>query len=115
MDIETSDLIFEARQITKNYPGTCALDRVDFSLKKGEIHALVGENGAGKSTLMQIMAGVLKPDQGTLLLNGIGDPPARSQPCPTSGHQSCIPGAGIVHQHECGGKYFYQHPTSQRI
>jgi ABC-type sugar transport system ATPase subunit len=70
MDIEMSDLIFEARQITKNYPGTCALDGVNFSLKKGEVHALVGENGAGKSTLMQIMAGVLKPDQGTLLLNG---------------------------------------------
>ncbi|MBV5279752.1 MAG: sugar ABC transporter ATP-binding protein, partial [Actinobacteria bacterium] len=69
-NIEMSDLIFEARQITKNYPGTCALNCVDFSLKKGEVHALVGENGAGKSTLMQIMAGVLKPDQGTILLNG---------------------------------------------
>ena len=70
MDIEESNLIFQARQISKSYPGTSALDHVDFSLKKGEIHALVGENGAGKSTLMQIMSGVLKPDHGTLWLNG---------------------------------------------
>jgi ABC-type sugar transport system ATPase subunit len=68
--MEESNLIFEAHQITKDYPGTRALDSVDFSLKRGEIHALVGENGAGKSTLMLIMAGVLKPDHGTLTLNG---------------------------------------------
>jgi len=70
MDIEESNLIFEAHQVVKNYPGTCALDSVDFSLKKGEVHALVGENGAGKSTLMQIMAGVLRSDNGSLWLNG---------------------------------------------
>lgn len=70
MDTEKSNVIFEAHQITKNYPGTCALNSVDFFLKKGEVHALVGENGAGKSTLMQIMAGVLKPDHGSLILNG---------------------------------------------
>ena len=68
--MEDPSLIFEAHQITKTYPGTTALDQVDFSLRRGEIHALVGENGAGKSTLMQIVAGVLKPDHGTLVLNG---------------------------------------------
>jgi len=62
--------VIEARGITKEFPGTLALDRVDFQLLPGEIHALVGENGAGKSTLMLIMAGVHHPDAGELLLYG---------------------------------------------
>jgi ribose transport system ATP-binding protein len=62
--------LIEARGITKEFPGTLALDRVDFQLMPGEIHALVGENGAGKSTLMLIMAGVHQPDGGELLLDG---------------------------------------------
>ena len=62
--------VIEARAITKAFPGTLALDQVDFELLPGEIHALVGENGAGKSTLMLIMAGVHQPDGGELLVNG---------------------------------------------
>ena len=62
--------IIEARGIIKSFPGTLALDKVDFQLLPGEIHALVGENGAGKSTLMLVMAGVHQPDAGELLLNG---------------------------------------------
>jgi ABC-type sugar transport system ATPase subunit len=62
--------LIEARGITKSFPGTLALDKVDFQLLPGEIHALVGENGAGKSTLMLVMAGVHQPDSGELLLNG---------------------------------------------
>ncbi|PLV58395.1 sugar ABC transporter ATP-binding protein [Thermotoga sp. KOL6] len=58
------------KHITKRFPGVIALDRVDFDLDKGEIHALVGENGAGKSTLMKILAGILKPDEGKILLEG---------------------------------------------
>ena len=50
--------ILEARGITKTFPGVKALDHVDFQLKKGEIHALVGENGAGKSTFSKILAGI---------------------------------------------------------
>jgi ABC-type sugar transport system ATPase subunit len=61
--------VIEARGITKAFPGTLALDRVDFQLLPGEIHALVGENGAGKSTLMLVMAGVHQPDGGELLVN----------------------------------------------
>lgn len=62
--------LIEARGITKAFPGTLALDKVDFQLLPGEIHALVGENGAGKSTLMLVMAGVHQPDDGELLVNG---------------------------------------------
>ena len=62
--------LIEARDITKAFPGTLALDQVDFQLLPGEIHALVGENGAGKSTLMLLMSGVHQPDGGELLVNG---------------------------------------------
>lgn len=53
-----SDVILEMRNITKTFPGVKALDNVNFSVEKGEIHALVGENGAGKSTLMKVLSGV---------------------------------------------------------
>ncbi len=62
--------LIEARGIVKAFPGTLALDHVDFQLEPGEIHALVGENGAGKSTLMLVMAGVHQPDGGELYVNG---------------------------------------------
>jgi ABC-type sugar transport system ATPase subunit len=63
--------LIEARGITKAFPGTLALDKVDFQLLPGEIHALVGENGAGKSTLMLIMAGVHQPDDGELIVDDL--------------------------------------------
>jgi ABC-type sugar transport system ATPase subunit len=63
--------LIEARGITKSFPGTLALDKVDFQLLPGEIHALVGENGAGKSTLMLIMAGVHQADDGELIVNDL--------------------------------------------
>jgi len=65
------EYILELQNITKSFPGTKAvLDSVDFSLKKGEIHALIGENGAGKSTLIKIISGVLQPDRGRIILEG---------------------------------------------
>ena len=62
--------LIEARQMTKEFPGTLALNKVDFSLLPAEIHAIAGENGAGKSTLMLIMAGVYQPDGGELIIQG---------------------------------------------
>jgi galactofuranose transport system ATP-binding protein len=56
--------------ITKIFPGVVALEDVDFSLRKGEIHALMGENGAGKSTLIKVLTGVEHPDKGTIELDG---------------------------------------------
>jgi len=60
----------EMNGITKRYPGTLALDKVDFSLKVGEIKALVGENGAGKSTLIKILSGAVGRDEGTISVRG---------------------------------------------
>ena len=62
--------LLEVRQISKQFPGVCALDQVDLRLEKGEVLALVGENGAGKSTLMKILAGVQPPDTGEILIDG---------------------------------------------
>jgi ABC-type sugar transport system ATPase subunit len=62
--------ILELRGITKDFPGVRAVNQVDFGLKQGEVHAVVGENGAGKSTLMNILGGVLQPDAGEIFLEG---------------------------------------------
>src|SRR5512138_3886350 len=56
--------------IAKSFPGVIALEDVDFSLRAGEIHALMGENGAGKSTLIKVLTGVEQPDKGTIELDG---------------------------------------------
>lgn len=64
------NLLLEVRDIVKTFPGVRALDRVSFGLKKGEVHALVGENGAGKSTLMHVLGGIYRPDAGEIRLNG---------------------------------------------
>lgn len=65
-----SETLLEMRSITKIFPGIRALDDVQFSLRPGEIHALVGENGAGKSTFIKVLAGVHQPDGGEILLGG---------------------------------------------
>lgn len=67
---ETADKIVNMEGICKTFLNVQALDNVDFSLMKGEIHALVGENGAGKSTLIKILTGVEQPDAGIILING---------------------------------------------
>jgi simple sugar transport system ATP-binding protein len=70
------DLLLEARGIGKSFLGIAALDGVDFTLGRGEIHALLGENGAGKSTLIKILTGVYTRDQGTMRLGGVDVAPA---------------------------------------
>jgi simple sugar transport system ATP-binding protein len=62
--------ILAARGITKSFPGVLALENVDFFLRRGEIHALMGENGAGKSTLIKVITGVERPDLGTIEYDG---------------------------------------------
>ena len=65
-----SDTLIEFHGISRSFPGVKALSDVSFSIRKGEIHALVGENGAGKSTLINICCGVLHPEEGRILVNG---------------------------------------------
>lgn len=66
----TNEVLLKASNITKIYPGTIALDSVDFNVYRGKVNVLVGENGAGKSTLMKILAGVERATEGELLLEG---------------------------------------------
>ena len=84
--------VLELRGITKRFPGVVANDHVDFDLRAGEVHALLGENGAGKSTLMNILYGLYKPDEGEVVLKG--------KPVVFGSAKDAIDrGIGMVHQH----------------
>ena len=65
-----NDVVLEFKDITKTFPGVKALNKVSFSVKRGTVHALVGENGAGKSTLMKILNGLYHADSGEIYLEG---------------------------------------------
>jgi len=93
-----SDVIaLEVRNITKRFPGVLANDRVNFDLRKGEIHALLGENGAGKTTLMNIIYGLYSPDEGEFFLSDETD---TLQPAQIHNpHDAIQLGIGMVHQH----------------
>ncbi len=69
-DIKRGDTVLEARGITKRFPGVIANENIDFEIKAGEVHAILGENGAGKTTLMNILFGLYLPDEGELLVGG---------------------------------------------
>jgi ABC-type uncharacterized transport system ATPase subunit len=82
----------EMRGITKRYPGVLANDNINLDVRPGEIHALLGENGAGKTTLMNILYGLARPDEGTILLDG--------EEVQISGPSDAIArGISMVHQH----------------
>jgi simple sugar transport system ATP-binding protein len=82
----------EMRNITKRFPGVLANQHVDFDVRAGEVHALLGENGAGKSTLMKILYGMYHPDEGEIVLNG--KPVAIASPT-----DAINLGIGMIHQH----------------
>jgi len=69
--VDYSEYAVVMKGITKRFPGVLANDRVDLFVKKGEIHAIVGENGAGKTTLMNQLYGLIKPDDGKIYINGV--------------------------------------------
>ena len=87
-----SNLIVEMRGIVKRFPGVLANDHVDFELRVGEIHALLGENGAGKSTLMNVLAGLYQQDAGIIKVRG--NAVEFSSP-----RDAISAGIGMVHQH----------------
>jgi len=86
------DYVVEMREIRKEFPGVVACDDINFQVKKGEIHALLGENGAGKSTLMNILFGLYQPENGEIYLHGkkvnVANPNIANDL-----------GIGMVHQH----------------
>jgi simple sugar transport system ATP-binding protein len=84
--------VVEMKGIIKEFPGVLANDRVDFDLRKGEVHALLGENGAGKSTLMNVLAGLYRAEAG--LVNVHGKPATFNSP-----RDAIEAGIGMVHQH----------------
>jgi general nucleoside transport system ATP-binding protein len=84
--------VLELRGITKQFPGVLANDHVDFELRRGEVHALLGENGAGKSTLMNVLYGLYHADEGQILIKG---EPVRLH----SPKDAINRGIGMVHQH----------------
>ena len=68
--IDPTPSLLDCRGIVKSFPGVQALRGVDFAVRPGRVHGLVGENGAGKSTLTKVLAGLYPPDAGTLALDG---------------------------------------------
>ncbi|MFS0563869.1 MULTISPECIES: ABC transporter ATP-binding protein [Brevibacillus] len=84
--------VVEMRGITKRFPGIIANDNINLSVKKGEIHALLGENGAGKSTLMNVLFGLYQPEEGEILIN-------ENTVKITSPNVANELGIGMVHQH----------------
>ena len=87
-----SENIIEMLHITKDFPGIIANDDITLQLRRGEIHALLGENGAGKSTLMSVLFGLYQPEKGVIKKNGqevrINNP-----------NDATALGSGMVHQH----------------
>jgi ABC-type uncharacterized transport system ATPase subunit len=90
--IKRGETVLEARGITKRFPGVVANDKINFEIKAGEIHAILGENGAGKTTLMNILFGLLQPDEGEINIRG-------KKVKFKSPLDSINLGIGMVHQH----------------
>lgn len=90
----TEEVVLELRHIHKRFPGVYALNDINFQLRKGEIHALLGENGAGKSTLIKVVAGIYQPDEGEIIVHG-------EQHVLNGVAESQALGISVIHQELC--------------
>lgn len=88
---ENGDIVLKMVKIDKRFPGVHALNKVDFELRRGEVHCLLGENGAGKSTLIKILSGAYQPDSGEIYLHG---KPVRIE----NPHDGQMMGISVVYQ-----------------
>ena len=70
--MEQQQVLLEIKNLTKVFPGVIAVDHVNFDIRRGEVHVLIGENGAGKSTLVKMLAGINKIDEGELIFECAG-------------------------------------------
>lgn len=92
MNAEVSREILRTEGLSKFFPGVKALDNVNFSLRRGEIMALLGENGAGKSTLIKALTGVYHADRGNDLAGGAGNIAEEYRSCPATGYRHGLSG-----------------------
>src|SRR5947207_15399918 len=91
-EVADASLAVELRGITKRFPGVVANEDVNVEIRRGEVHAVVGENGAGKSTLMKILYGMQRPDEGAIRVEG-------REVHFRSPKDAIATGIGMVHQH----------------
>ena len=101
----SSEFVVQMKGITKSFPGVVANDHIDFDLKRGEIHALLGENGAGKTTLMKILYGLYQKDEGEIYVRG-------EKVNIKSPHDAKALGIGMVHQMF---EQVYKHSVAENI
>ncbi len=88
------DYVLSMQKISKRFPGVHALDNVQLNVRKGTVHALMGENGAGKSTLMKCLIGIYAPDEGTIEFHG-------EKITISSTHDALGKGISMIHQELC--------------
>ena len=89
--MNSQNILLELKEVKKIFPGIVAVNNVSMDIRKGEVHIIIGENGAGKSTIVKMMAGILKPDGGEMLLNG-------KHYAPENVHEAQQCGINIIHQ-----------------
>ena len=103
--VKSMDKVLEMKQIYKAFPGVVAVDKVDLTLYRGEVLALMGENGAGKSTLIKILSGMYTPDSGEIIIDG------RSHSSLTT-KQALDEGVAVIYQ---GLNYLNDFSISEKI
>ena len=108
-----SEIKLELKNISKSFPGVKALDGVNIALRKGTVHAVMGENGAGKSTLMKIINGLYQRDEGQVILDGKEvhfSGPMESQ---AAGIAMILSGTELLSGTFNSGKHFYETPANK--